>query len=195
MMQHHDGVWFPDVDFIEAITTQMVPILFPSYDDGVGPDFQYLGGDQGRGLLESALAQPRQGFGGEYFYPSISDKAAALIWSFTKNHPFNDGNKRAALTTAITFPAFNGHFLLASQSEAVVMCLDVAASKPGGDQEYISDWISDRIIRFDEFTETGEPEKLVRYLDDNADDNVIALFSFYRLLTRIIEQATDDFEK
>ena len=47
MMQRHDGIWFPDVDFIEAITTQMVPILFPRYDDGVGPDFQYLGGDQG----------------------------------------------------------------------------------------------------------------------------------------------------
>ena len=195
MMQHHDGVWFPDVDFIEAITTQMVPILFPSYDDGVGPDFQYLGGDHGRGLLESALAQPRQGFGGVYLYPSLPDKAAALIWSITKNHPFNDGNKRAALTTAYTFLAFNGHFLLASQSEAVAMCLDVAASKPGVDQEYISDWISDRIISLDEFTETGEPEKLVRYLDDNADDNVIALFSFYRLLTRIIKQATDDFEE
>ncbi|MCY4654867.1 MAG: hypothetical protein OXC95_17100, partial [Dehalococcoidia bacterium] len=69
-----------------------------------------------------------------------------------------------------------------------------AASKPGVDQEYISDWTSDRIISFDEFTETGEPEKLVRYLDDNADDNVIALFSFYRLLTRILDLATDNMD-
>ncbi len=125
-MLRHDGIWFPDIDVIEAITTRMVPVLFPHYGGGA-PDFQYLGGDQGRGLLESALAQPRQGFGGEYFYPSISDKAAALIWSITKNHPFNDGNKRASLTTAFLFLAFNRYVLLAGQGEAVEMCLNVAA--------------------------------------------------------------------
>ena len=190
-MQRHDGIWFPDVDFVETITTLMVPVLFPRYDDGGEPDFQYLGGAQGRGLLESALAQPRQGFGGEYFYPSLPDKAAALVWSIAKNHPFTDGNKRAALTIAYTFLAFNRYVLLAGQGEAVAMCLDVAASKPGVDQAYVSEWIRERVIRFDEFTETGEPEKLVRYLDDNADADVIALTTFYRLLTRIAEQAAD----
>lgn len=191
MMQRHDGVWFPDADFIEAITTQMVPILFPRYDDGVGPDFQYLGGDQGRGLLESALAQPRQGFGGVYLYPSIPEKAAALIWSITKNHPFNDGNKRAALTAAYTFLAFNRYILLAGQSEAVAMCLDVAASKPGVDQAYVSEWIAERVISLDELAETHEPDMIARYLADNANDDVIALTAFYGLLTRIIERATD----
>ena len=188
MMQRQDGVWFPDIEFVESITTRMVPVLFHDYDEGA-PDFQYLGGDQGRGLLESALAQPRQGFGGEYFYPSISDKAAALIWSITKNHPFNDGNKRAALSTAVTFLAFNGHFLLASQSEAVAMCLNVAAGKPGVDQAYISEWIVERVISSDELVETHEPEKIAQYLADNANDDVIALATFYQLLTRIIEQA------
>ena len=191
MTQRQDGIWFPDIEFVETITTRMVPILFQGYDDS-SPDFQYLGGDQGRGLLESALAQPRQGFGGEYFYPSLPDKAAALIWSITKNHPFNDGNKRAALTTAITFLAFNGQFLLAGQGEAVAMCLDVAASKPGVDHAYISDWIADRIISFDELAETGESEKIVRYLEDNANDDVIAMTVFHELMTRIIEQATGD---
>ena len=184
----YDGIWFPDVDFVETITTLMVPVLFPHYGEGV-PDFQYLGGNQGRGLLESALAQPIQGFGGVSFYSSMPDKAAALIWSITKNHPFNDGNKRAALTIAYTFLAFNRYILLAGQGEAVAMCLNVAAGKPGVDQTYISEWIEERIISFDEFAETGEPEKLVRYADDNADDDIIALFSFYQLLTRIIEQA------
>ena len=42
-------------------------------------------------------------------YPAM---AAALIWSITKNHPFNDGNKRAALTTGILFLAFNGYHTL-----------------------------------------------------------------------------------
>lgn len=193
MVQLHDRIWFPDIEFVETITTRMVPVLFHDYDESA-PDFQYLGGDQGRGLLESALAQPRQGFGGEDFYPSLPDKAAALIWSITKNHPFNDGNKRAALTTAITFLAFNGHLLLASQREAVAMCKDVARGKPGVDQAYVSEWIAERVISLDELAETHEPEKITWYLADNADGDVIALTTFYRLLARIIERATDDLD-
>ena len=191
MMQRQGGTWFPDIEFVETIATRMVPVLFHNYDDSA-PDFQYLGGDHGRGLLESALAQPRQGFGGEDFYPSLPDKAAALIWSITKNHPFNDGNKRAALTTAITFLAFNGRLLLAGQGEAVAMCLDVAAGKPCVDQAYISEWIAERVISVDELAETHGPEKIARYAADSADDEVIALTAFYRLLTRILYLAADD---
>ncbi len=43
-------IWYPDTEFVEMITTELVPILFCSYEDGA-PDFQYLGGDQGRGQL------------------------------------------------------------------------------------------------------------------------------------------------
>lgn len=97
-MQDKQGIWFPDADFFEDVIIHTIPALFPNYEGGL-PDFQYLGGSQGRGAFESALAQPQQSFGGEYLYPSISDKAAALIWSTIKNHPFTDGNKRTALTT------------------------------------------------------------------------------------------------
>jgi len=40
------------------------------------PAFQYLGGDYGKGLLASALAQPSQTFGGRFLYRTIFDKAA-----------------------------------------------------------------------------------------------------------------------
>ena len=46
------------------------------------------------GMLESALGQPRQTFGGEDLYPSLTSKAAALGFSLIMNHPFIDGNKR-----------------------------------------------------------------------------------------------------
>ena len=109
-MQTKENIWFPDIDYVEEVIVAMVPVLFPNYEDSA-PDFQYLGGSQGRGLLESALSQPQQSFGGEYLYPSMSDKAAALIWSITKNHPFNDGNKRAALTTAsLSLPSIGAYF-------------------------------------------------------------------------------------
>jgi death-on-curing protein len=40
------------------------------------------------GLLESAIAQPRMTFGGEYLYSSLLEKAAALGFSIIMNHPF-----------------------------------------------------------------------------------------------------------
>ena len=74
----------------------------------------------------------------------------------------------------------------------MAMCLDVAAGKPGVDHAYISEWIAERVISIDEISETNQPEKMIRYLAGNANDDVIALTAFYRLLTRIIERATDD---
>ena len=55
------------------------------------------GGSQGirdHGLLESAIVRPYQTFGGEYLYPTVFEKAAALVESILINHPFIDGNKR-----------------------------------------------------------------------------------------------------
>ena len=55
------------------------------------------GGSQGirdQGLMESAIARPYQTFGGEYLYPTIFEKAAAIAESLIINHPFLDGNKR-----------------------------------------------------------------------------------------------------
>ena len=186
-MQSNENLWFPDADFVENVVAEMVPVLFPNYDEDE-PDFQYLGGAQGRGLLESALAQPQQTFFGEYLHPSIPDKAAALIWSVTKNHPFNDGNKRAALTTGYFFLAFNRYLLLATQSEAVGLCLRVAASEPGIDKDYISEWISERILSIDEFaqSDTSQNEDWLRYLQFASDVERRALVKFYEVLDGIL---------
>ena len=174
--------WFPDIDFVEEVIVAMVPVLFPNYEDGA-PDFRYLGGSQGRGLLEAALFQPQQSFGGEYLYPSMSDKAAALIWSVTKNRPFNDGNKRAALTTGFSFLAFNRRILLAGQSEAVELCLRIAASEPTIDLEHVSDWINDRVIRFDEFdpTDASQNEKVARYSQIASATEIDAMRTFHKI--------------
>ncbi len=47
------------------------------------------------GGLEAALARPQATFGGMDLYPSAIEKAAAILESVVKNHPFVDGNKRA----------------------------------------------------------------------------------------------------
>ena len=60
------------------------------------------------GLLESALAQPRAMFGGEYLHGDLFLMAAAYAFHIAENQPFVDGNKRTALVTALTFLELNG---------------------------------------------------------------------------------------
>lgn len=52
------------------------------------------------GLLEAAIARPFQTFGGDDLYPTVWEKAGALLESVCNNHPFVDGNKRTALVAA-----------------------------------------------------------------------------------------------
>ncbi len=77
---------FITLDEVERNLTVMVSDFFRDYPDPV-PDYQYLDGDRGRGKLESALAQPRQSFGGQYLYHGLYEKAAALWCYLTLNHP------------------------------------------------------------------------------------------------------------
>jgi death-on-curing protein len=60
------------------------------------------------GLLSSAVARPRASAFGEEAYPNPWVKAAALLHSLTRNHPFVDGNKRAGWNSVWTFIEVNG---------------------------------------------------------------------------------------
>jgi death-on-curing protein len=60
------------------------------------------------GLLEAAAARPIQSVFGEDAYPTIQEKAAALLHSLARNHPFADGNKRTAAVAAIFMLQVNG---------------------------------------------------------------------------------------
>ncbi|MBI3855807.1 MAG: Fic family protein, partial [Planctomycetes bacterium] len=58
---------------------------------------QRYGGSLGirdMGLLESAVAMPQAGSGGQYFHTDLYEMAAAYLFHLVKNHPFVDGNKR-----------------------------------------------------------------------------------------------------
>lgn len=60
------------------------------------------------GLLESAVMRPKATFGGEELYSDVFSKAAALMHSLIRNHPFVDGNKRTGIAAAGLFLAQNG---------------------------------------------------------------------------------------
>ena len=66
-----------------------------------------------RGLLEAALFRPQTGY-----YADLIEEAAALWESLAQNHPFIDGNKRAAFASAYTFLAINGARIVAEPDAA-----------------------------------------------------------------------------
>ncbi len=59
-------------------------------------------------LLESAVAAPQASFGGRSPYRDPTEVAAAYLYYLCRNHPFIDGNKRAALGSCIVFFRLNG---------------------------------------------------------------------------------------
>ena len=84
------------------------------------------------GLLESAAARPRSKAFGEDVYPSIYDKAAALLHSLDRNHALVDGNKRLALAATIAFYGLNGLRLTMSNDEAYDLVMAIAAGDLNG---------------------------------------------------------------
>ncbi len=87
-----------------------------------------FGGSSGirdEGLLASALARPANLLA--YGKPSVFDLAASYAFGLVKNHAFIDGNKRIGFTTAAVFLEINGYRLLASEADAVVQTLALAA--------------------------------------------------------------------
>jgi death on curing protein len=88
-------------------------------------EFGGAAGVRDEGLLDSALSRPLNLFA--YERPSIFDIAASLAFGLITNHPFLDGNKRVAFTAAATFLQLNGHRLQATEVEATVRTLAMAA--------------------------------------------------------------------
>lgn len=88
------------------------------------------GGDptlRDRALLESAVAQPAQQFGGQFLHEDIPAMAAAYAFHICMNHPFVDGNKRAATAAMIAFLSDNGWSFDAPADAAEPVILQLAA--------------------------------------------------------------------
>ena len=96
-----------------------------------------LAGLRDAGLLESALARPLNL--ALYGKPDYADLAACYGVGIAKNHPFVDGNKRTAFVAVELFLALNGRRLGASDTEAVLTMLAVAAGKI--DEAACAEWI------------------------------------------------------
>ncbi|MDP2585697.1 MAG: type II toxin-antitoxin system death-on-curing family toxin [Candidatus Levybacteria bacterium] len=91
------------------------------------------------GLLKSAVGRPLASFDGKDLYPDIFNKSAALLQSLLKNHPFIDGNKRTALSSAGLFLRINGYMLNNIHKEEVKFAIRVDNERLS--VERIADWI------------------------------------------------------
>jgi death on curing protein len=93
------------------------------------------------GLLESALARPLNlAADGD---PDVAELAAAYGVGLAKNHPFVDGNKRAAFLAVGMFLALNGKRLVATQADATLTMLAVAAGSM--DEPSFAQWLREHV--------------------------------------------------
>jgi death-on-curing protein len=100
------------------------------------------GGGEGirdRGLLDSALARPKNLIAYSDSVPDLAMLAASYAWGLVRNHPFVDGNKRTAYVVCRTFLQLNGRDLDAGQEEKVLTFLQLAEGQLS-EQELV-EWI------------------------------------------------------
>ena len=93
------------------------------------------------GLLDSALARPENvlAYAGPDATPDLATLAASYAIGLAKNHPFVDGNKRAAFLATGLFFYLNGYRLDVSQAEATLTVLAVASSDIS--EEEFASWL------------------------------------------------------
>jgi len=91
------------------------------------------------GSLKSALLRPYQTFDGNELYPGPIEKAAALIESILRNHPFVDGNKRTGYVLMRILLIEHGFDITATQDEKYEFVIQIAAGS--SDFGHIVHWL------------------------------------------------------
>ncbi|MDD5292632.1 MAG: type II toxin-antitoxin system death-on-curing family toxin [Candidatus Omnitrophica bacterium] len=114
-------VTLSDVEYISFSLAQKLM----SFNEPI-PDFS----TRFANALESCLALPFQRFSSGPLYKGLISKAAILFYLMIKNHPFQNGNKRIAMTTLFVFLHFNKKWLKVDTKELYNFAIWVAQSNP-----------------------------------------------------------------
>ena len=96
------------------------------------------------GLLDSALKQAFQSFGGQDLYPTKEEKGARLGYSLISNHAFVDGNKRIGMYVMLTFLETNGVRIDPSNEEVARVGWAVASGEM--DYDALVQWVRDNRV-------------------------------------------------
>ena len=78
------------------------------------------------GLLSSAVIMPQSAFNDKYLHKDLFEMSSAYLYHICQNHPFLDGNKRTALTSALVFLDLNGMFTEDPDDELYEMVMETA---------------------------------------------------------------------
>lgn len=89
--------------------------------------------------LLGCLERPKTTIGGTEMFPTVFLKAAAVIESIARNHPFIDGNKRTSYLVGMETLAINGYELVPAQGEIEKFMLWIVTEKPP--LEEIAAWL------------------------------------------------------
>ncbi len=111
------------VEHVEHLAHQAAA-RFMEWDEPI-PDFS----TRVPGILEGCLANTFQTFDGKDLYTTLADKAAILFYTMVKDRPFQNGNKRIAVTSVLVLLSLNGKWLEVSNEELYDLAFDVAQTK------------------------------------------------------------------
>ena len=125
-MRDHEPIWLTADLMIDIHAEQLAIFGGPA-------------GLRDRGMLESALGRPLNKYA--YGESDIAVLAAAYTFGIARNHPFVDGNKRAAFAALIVFLGLNDIDFVVQETHATAMIQEVAAGNIG--EEGLARWIRD----------------------------------------------------
>jgi death-on-curing protein len=126
-------------------------IIFLSVDDVLllhADTIDNEGGSSGvraHNLLDAAVAMPRQQFGGAYLHEDLAAMAAAYLLHIAQNHPFIDGNTRAAVLAALVLLKVNEVENLPDPRKLESITLQVAAGELSKDS--LTKWFRHNVGR------------------------------------------------
>jgi len=119
------GSRYRDVRYLDAEQIERIHLAlereFASSGDPISPSGPRENGD----LLASAASRPQTNAAGSFKYPTMEMAGAALLHSLVHNHPFYDGNKRAAAVSLVVFLDNNGYTILCEEDELADFVLNV----------------------------------------------------------------------
>lgn len=103
-------------------------IVYLVTDDVLTINQRLVGPDQLRdfGLLDAAVTRPQMSAHGADAFPTIHEKAAALLHALARTHPFVTANKRTAWMATAMFYMVNGYNLYTEAGQVVGLTVDVA---------------------------------------------------------------------
>jgi death-on-curing family protein len=113
------------IEHAEFIAHKMVEELM-NFDDEPMPPFATVSNPK----LEGSLAEPFQTFDGKMLHHRLTKRAAVMFYLVTKNHAFENGNKRMALALTLTFLYINEKWINIEPLKLYEIACLVAESDP-----------------------------------------------------------------